>query len=318
MHLLKLSMLFGGAREVRPNQEALAERVSGDGEHPPADRRSGAAFTWLLKHRLVWLIVVALTLAALFLSPVTSFLLTRSGSGAAVNATLAFLVVSLLWLMKRHFEITHMHREELLHRSQRLEKNYDAIAYVLSTAVVRDPATAEHSDRLWELMAVLARQLGLRQQEPHNIRLAATLHDIGKLGVAETVLSKPGALDDAEWAEMREHPRIGYEILRGIGFLGGAAEIVYAHHERYDGTGYPRGLADEQIPLGARIFAVVDAYDAIVSHRPYRRARSHNEAMQELVRHAGTQFDPGVVSAFLKALSDVPTTKGRESTRSGI
>ncbi len=296
---LRLPRTFSGAG---PKQEAPAERISGDGEHPPREKRSGGAFAWLLKHRLVWLAVVAFTLAGLLLTPVASFVVTQSGGGSAVNAALAFLVVSLLWLMMRHSQIIDRQRQEFLHRAQRLEKSHDAIAHVLSTTVdLRDAATAEHSDRVSELTAVLARQLGLGKQERRDIRLAATLHDIGRLVVAEAVLSKSGPLGDEEWAEMREHPRIGYETLKGIHFLAGAAEIIYAHHERYDGTGYPRGLVGEDIPLAARTFAVVDAYDAITSHRPYRKARSHEEAVQDIRHHAGTQFDPEVVRAFLEA-----------------
>ena len=302
MRLLRLPRPFSRAGSARPNQEARTERISGDGQRPPLEKGSVGASAWLLKHKLVWLVVVAFTLGALLLSPVASFVLTQSGGGAAVNAALAFLVISLLWLMKRHYETIDKQRVEFLHRTQRLEKTYDSIAHVLAAAVdLRDPAAAEHSDRVSELTAVLARQLGLRHQELRDIRLAATLHDIGRLGVAEAVLSKSGPLDDEEWVEMREHPRMGYEILKGVDFVQGAAEIIYAHHERYDGTGYPRGLAGESIPLEARIFAVVDAYDAMTSYRPYRRARSHDEAVEEIARHAGTQFDPEVVRAFLEA-----------------
>lgn len=302
MRHLRLPRPFNGTGPAGTKREAPAQRISGDGAHPPGERRSGGAFTWLLKHRLVWLIVGSFTLAALFLSPVTSFLLTQAGAGAAVNAALAFVVVSLLWLMKRQYEISRSQREEFLHRAQRLEENFDGIAQVLGAPVAfLDAATAEHSDRVSELTAVLARQLGLRQQGLRDIRLAATLHDVGRLGVAEAVLSKSGPLGDAERAEMRDHPRIGYETLKGIDFLAGAAEIICAHHERYDGTGYPRRLVGENIPLAARIFAVMDAYDAITSHRPYRKARSHEEAVRDICRQAGTQFDPEVVRAFLEA-----------------
>ncbi len=316
MRLVKLPRPFSGAGPARPNQEARTERVSEDGQRPPLEKGSVGASVWLLNHRLVWLAVVTFTLGALLLSPVASFVLTQAGGGPAVNATLAFLIVSLLWLMKRHYETIDKQREEFLHRAQRLEKNYDAIAYVLAAAVdLRDPATAEHSDRVSELTAVLARQLGLRHQKLRDIRLAATLHDIGRLGVAEAALSKSGPLGGAEWGEMREHPRMGYEILNGVDFVQGAAEIIHAHHECYDGTGYPRGLAGESIPLVARIFAVVDAYDAMTSNRPYRRARSHDEAVEEIARHAGTQFDPEVVRAFLEAAKQRLT---RRDSREGL
>ena len=307
MRLVRLRSPFSGAGPARPKQEALTEQISGDGQRSPAERQAGGASAWLLEHRLLWLAIIALTLGALIFGPAASFMLTLSGGGAAVNAALAFLFVMLLWLMRRHYEIIDKQREEFLGRAERLEKSYDAIVPVLLRTAVdfRDPRTAEHSSRLSELLAVLARHVGLRQQDLHDITLAATLHDIGELGMAEAVLSKPGSLSAEERTQMREHPRMGYEILKGIdfvhGFLKGAAEIIYTHHERYDGTGYPQGLAGEKIPLAARIFALVDAYDAITSQRPYRRARSHDEAVQEIERLGGTQFDPEVVAAFLKA-----------------
>ena len=259
MRHLRLPRPFNGTGPAGPKREAPAERINGDGAQPPGERRSGGAFIWLLKHRLVWLIVGAFTLGGLFLSPVTSFLLTQAGAGAAVNAALAFLIVSLLWLMKRQFEISRSQREEFLERAQRLEMRHDAIAHVLSTTVdLRDAATAEHSDRLSDLTSVLARQMGLSKQERRDIRLAATLHDIGKLVVAEAVLSKPGPLGDEARAEMREHPRIGYETLKNIDFLAAAADIIYTHHERYDGTGYPRGLVGEDIPMAATLNSLGD------------------------------------------------------------
>ena len=304
MRLVKLRSPLSGAR---PKQEALTEQISGDGQRSPAERQAGGPSAWLLEHRLLWLAIIALTLGALIFGPAASFMLTLSGGAAAVNAALAFLFVMLLWLMRRHYEIIDKQREEFLGRAERLEKGYDAIVPVLLRTAVdfRDSRTAEHSSRLSELTAVLARHVGLRQQDLHDITLAATLHDIGGLDMAEAVLSKPGSLSAEERTEMREHPRIGYEILKGIDFLhgslNGAAEIIYTHHERYDGTGYPQGLAGEKISLAARIFALVDTYDAITSQRPYRRARSHDEAVQEIESLVGTQFDPGIVAAFLKA-----------------
>ena len=304
MRLVKLRSPLSGAR---PKQEALTEQISGDGQRSPAERQAGGPSAWLLEHRLLWLAVIALTLGALLVVPAASFVLTLSGGGAAVNAALAFLFVMLLWLTRRHYEVIDKQRLDFLGRAERLEKSYDAIVPVLLRTAVdfRDPRTAEHSSRLSELTAVLARHVGLRQRDLRDITLAATLHDIGGLGMAEAVLSKPGSLSGEERTEMREHPRMGYEILKRIDFLHGflkdAAEIIYAHHENYDGTGYPQGLAGEKIPLGARIFALVYTYDAITSQRPYRRARSHDEAVQEIERLGGTQFDPGIVAAFLKA-----------------
>ena len=307
MHLVKLRSPFGGAEPATPKQEALTEQISGDGQRPPAERQEGGASAWLLEHRLVWVAIIALTVGALIFGPAASFMLTLAGGGAAVNAALAFLFVMLLWLMRRHYEIIDKQRYEFLDRAERLEKSYDAIVPVLlRTAVgIRDPRTTEHRSHVTEMLAVLARHVGLRQQDLQDITLAATLHDIGGLSMANAVLSKPGSLSAEERTEMREHPRMGYEILRDIdflqGYLKGAAEIIYTHHEKYDGTGYPQGLANDRIPLAARIFALVDTYDAINSQRPDRRARTHDEAVLEIEGLVGTQFDPEIVAAFLKA-----------------
>jgi putative nucleotidyltransferase with HDIG domain len=127
----------------------------------------------------------------------------------------------------------------------------------------------------------------------------ALLHDIGKIGIPDAILRKPGPLTEEEWTIMRQHPRIGYEMLKQIDFLKQAVPIILHHHERFDGRGYPAGLAEDQIPLGARIFAVADTYDAITSDRPYRKGRSHATAVEEVRKGCGTQFDPLVVEALL-------------------
>ncbi len=126
------------------------------------------------------------------------------------------------------------------------------------------------------------------------------LHDIGKVGIPESVLCKPGPLTDDEWTIMRAHPAIGAQIVEPIRFLQGAVEIVFTHHERWDGAGYPTGLVGEQIPLAARVFAVADSFDAMTSDRPYRSALSFDQALEEIRRGAGTQFDPTVVEVVLR------------------
>ncbi len=175
-----------------------------------------------------------------------------------------------------------------------------AVVEVLSSALdVRDRMTHRHARRVAHMSVNIARELGLTEEEVVEIEFAAALHDIGKIGVADSILRKSAPLDDAEWRDMRRHSELGYQILKGIDFLKNAAEIVYAHHERYDGTGYPRGLAREEIPLGARLFAIVDAFDAMTSRRPYRAATSRDEACAEIVANAGTQFDPHLAQVFL-------------------
>ncbi|MDP2674414.1 MAG: diguanylate cyclase [Dehalococcoidia bacterium] len=175
-----------------------------------------------------------------------------------------------------------------------------AVVEVLSTALdIRDKMTHRHARRVARMAAAVAREMGLSEQQVLEIEYAAALHDIGKIGVADSILRKAAPLDEAEWKDMRRHSELGYEILKGIDFLRDAAEIVWAHHERCDGRGYPRGLAKEEIPLGARVFGVVDAYDAMTSRRPYRQAMSRDQACIEIEGNSGTQFDPAVVEAFL-------------------
>ncbi len=175
-----------------------------------------------------------------------------------------------------------------------------AIVDVLSSALdVRDKMTHRHARRVARMAAWVAQEMTLSEEEVVQVEYAAALHDIGKIGVADNILRKAASLDEEEWREMRRHSELGYEILNGIDFLHEAAEIVYAHHERYDGAGYPRRLVGAEIPLGARVFAVVDAYDAMISRRPYRDALPRESALMEIARNAGTQFDPQVVEAFL-------------------
>jgi putative nucleotidyltransferase with HDIG domain len=162
----------------------------------------------------------------------------------------------------------------------------------------RDDDTSAHCQRIEGWAESLARDLGLAEEEVKAVRLAALLHDVGKIGIPDSILLKPGPLTEAEWQVMRAHPAIGETILASAGNMGAVIPLVGSHHERWDGSGYPRGLAGEQIPLGARIIAVVDAYSAMTDHRAYRAARSHHEAMQELRQEAGRLFDPAVVALF--------------------
>ncbi len=163
----------------------------------------------------------------------------------------------------------------------------------------RDTETQWHSRRVSRFTRRIAEQLGVT--DPHHLRtieMGALLHDIGKIGVRDAVLLKPGPLDTDEWVEMREHPHLGWALLQRIEFLRDASIIVLQHQERFDGKGYPGGLAGEQIVLGARLFAVADTYDAITSDRPYRKAQSHDAALLEMQRVSGTQLDPQGVNAF--------------------
>jgi diguanylate cyclase (GGDEF)-like protein len=174
---------------------------------------------------------------------------------------------------------------------------------ISAMATFHDRDTQAHANRMIQLAEATMRALGQPEDEVVLLRLAAQLHDIGKIGIPEAILHKPGPLTEDEWDVMRNHPRIGQQILtEARGQFGLVSHIVVAHHERWDGKGYPYGLAQEEIPLGARILSVIDAYDAMTSSRPYRKALPVAEAREELLRCAGTQFDPQVVNAFLQVL----------------
>ncbi len=178
--------------------------------------------------------------------------------------------------------------------------SYDQTLEALVTALeFRELETTMHTRRVVLYSMALAQKMGLSEDQTQQLRRGALMHDIGKIGVPDAILNKPGPLSEDEWVQMRRHSSLGVDILEGIMFFQGAIDIVGASHEQYDGSGYPHGLKGEEIPLGARIFAVVDALDAITSDRPYRKAQSFDVAYKEIKSKRGTQFDPKVIDAYL-------------------
>jgi putative nucleotidyltransferase with HDIG domain len=198
-------------------------------------------------------------------------------------------------------ESTVLARTEQLQRAMgNLERSYDITLEALGDALdLKDAETEGHSKRVTAFTIAIARALGLSKEQIAVIARGAFLHDIGKMAIPDAILRKPGALTPEEITIMREHCYRGYQMLKKIPFLAEAAEIVYSHQERYDGTGYPRGLKGEGIPLGARMFSVADTLDAITSDRPYRPAQSVAAAREEIKRWSGRQFDPAIVATFL-------------------
>jgi putative nucleotidyltransferase with HDIG domain len=181
-----------------------------------------------------------------------------------------------------------------------LQQTWDATLEALGSALdYRDHETQGHSRRVAELSTQIAQALGIRGDLLKCIYQGAYLHDVGKIAIPDSILRKPGPLTPEERQIMQSHVELGYQIIKPIPFLKCAADIILAHHERFDGTGYPNGLAGEEIPIGARIFAVADTFDAMTSDRPYRKAGNQAAARAEILRCAGTQFDPVVASAFL-------------------
>lgn len=179
------------------------------------------------------------------------------------------------------------------------EANENTLVALAAAMDVREHGTAIHSRRVAEYALRLAREMGIDDpEELAVIGKGALLHDVGKIGVPDSVLLKPGPLSPGEWEVIRSHPDVGTRMLQKIEFLRGPMEIVHCHHERYDGTGYPRGLKREEIPLGARIFTLIDVYDALTTARPYHHATTHAAVLGILRGDAGKMFDPAVVAAF--------------------
>jgi putative nucleotidyltransferase with HDIG domain len=216
----------------------------------------------------------------------------------------------LLWLVLRGVYVRSSKQivaqaQALAVSLQERERTYDGTLQSLANALdVRDSETGGHSDRVLRYMDLLLEQAGADPGSLAMLRRGALLHDIGKIGVPDSILRKPAALSDSEWAIMRKHPEYGARIVAGIPFLEDVSTIVRHHHERWDGKGYPDRLAGNDIPIGARIFAVADSFDAMTSDRPYRRAMTIEMACAEVARCRGTQFDPAVVDAFARIPHD--------------
>ncbi|GAW93157.1 HD-GYP domain-containing protein [Calderihabitans maritimus] len=200
-----------------------------------------------------------------------------------------------------------------------MRKMYLKTIETLATAMeAKDAYTRGHSERVARYTVATAKELKMREDQVENLRYLALLHDIGKTGTRESILNKPGRLDRKEFEVMKKHAELGAEIVRKIEQLQEGYEVVKYHHERWDGGGYPEGISGQNIPLGARIIAVADAFDAMTTNRPYREAMSAQQAWKELQRFAGTQFDPEVVEAFGRALSSLGLEIKEEEEREAV
>ena len=214
-------------------------------------------------------------------------------------------------------EIVAEQTQQLREALRQIERSYDHTLEALGAAIdLRDSPTAGHSRRVFLYSVEIARAMGGLETQMRNIGMGAWLHDIGKLAISDGILLKPGALTDEERRVMQQHAQIGYDLVKGIPFLAEAAEIIYAHHERWDGSGYPRGLTTEEIPVGARIFAVADTFDAMTSDRPYRRALPFKASQEVIERGAGKQYDTQTVEAFLSVPDEVWNAIRRETASS--
>lgn len=182
------------------------------------------------------------------------------------------------------------------------ETRFEAVMALAQAIEAKDLYTRGHSERTANYALQIADKLGLSDEEKGHIKYAAVLHDIGKIGIKGAILNKPGSLSEAEYEEIKTHPQKGVDIIRPVRFLAPVIPLILYHQERWDGKGYPEGLAGDKIPIGSRIISVLDARDAMTSDRPYRKALSREEAIRELKRCSGTQFDPKVVEVFLEII----------------
>ena len=211
-----------------------------------------------------------------------------------------------LLIERRHYQELLEQRVEEATRSlqeayRQLTETYRATLQTLGAALdSRDVGTEAHSRRVHGYALATAREYGMLDRDLADLAHGVLLHDIGKIGIPDAILLKPGPLTAEEWATMKRHPEIGRRLIQNIPFLRGAVPVVYCHHERWDGSGYPRGLEGEKIPLAARVFAVVDAFDAMTFDRPYSKAIPFDAARREIKRCAGSHFDPAVVTSFLR------------------
>jgi diguanylate cyclase (GGDEF)-like protein/putative nucleotidyltransferase with HDIG domain len=238
--------------------------------------------------------------------------LTYEAMGAAVTIVMASPVALMHLAITQFVRRTTGYVNDLRRLNRQLGDSYESTLQALSRALdTRDAETEEHSQRVRRYTELIARRFGLPEAEIAHLSRGALLHDIGKIGVPDAILLKPDGLSAKEIEVMRKHPTIGYTMIAHIPFLAKAAEIVLHHHESFDGSGYPSGLAGEEIPLGARIFAVVDTLDAMTSDRPYRKALSFEEALAEIKRERGRQFDPKIVDTLL-ALSVAELVRCRD------
>ncbi|HZS93499.1 MAG TPA: HD-GYP domain-containing protein [Chloroflexota bacterium] len=223
---------------------------------------------------------------------------------ATTIAGLLLLYLLLFWIVRQGSNTIVRQRKQLERYTAELEDSYNQTILSLAAAVdARDASTEQHAERVTALAKSFGSYLSLPRVAMKDLERGALLHDVGKIGVRDAILRKPGRLSEDEWAEMRQHPEIGYRMLANVPFLANAMEIVGYHHERWDGTGYPAGLKGKEIPLVARLFAIVDVYDALTSDRPYRAAMTREVALALMQRDAGTHFDPELLAAFEQMMS---------------
>jgi putative nucleotidyltransferase with HDIG domain len=267
------------------------------------------SFLWLFPHYVI-LALIGLSMVAAYgalgIWGLGVFLAPPLMMRLSIKQHLDRTARSVLELRRAHTELQHAH-DQVTEAMTSLGQAYDGTLRSLVAALdARDSETAGHSERVADLTMAIAAELGFKpgSDEWRYLSWGAVLHDVGKIAIPDGILRKAGSLTEDEWIKMRSHANAGFEILRSVDFLTPASEIVLCHHERWDGGGYPRGLKGEEIPFGARIFTIADSFDAMTSDRSYRSAMAPEEALAEVLRCSGSQFDPTAVRAFLSVYQE--------------
>lgn len=299
-----LPALLAGGANFLANTTLVASAIALSGGRSTLREVWKENFLWLLPHYLILALLglaIVASYAAIGIWGIAVFIAPPLMMRVSIKQYLDRTTKSVMDLRQTHIELQHAH-DMVTEAMTSLGNAYDGTLRSLVAALdARDSETAGHSERVADLTMAIATEMGIPADTDdwRNMSWGSLLHDVGKIAVPDHILRKPGPLTPEEWDAMRTHAKTGSEILRSVDFLIPASDIVLAHHERFDGGGYPRGLAGEEIPLGARIFMIADSFDAMTSDRTYRSAMPAEEALAEILRHSGSQFDPAAVRAFL-------------------
>ncbi len=248
----------------------------------------------------LWIVGIIFAILFIYLYSITMY-----PQKAIISKEIILGIVLVLTVYLWSQEIRDRQRLQELNR-QLIDAEISTISVLILTEEAKDPYVKGHSNRVAKYARAIAESIGISKERQRLVYRSAILHDLGKLGIEDSILQKPSKLNDQEWDIMRKHPERGVEILKPLKFLSIEKEIILHHHERYDGKGYPGGLQDEEIPFEARIIAVADTFDAMNSARPYRNPLDQSAILTELKNASGTQLDPYVVDTFIKVLESNP------------
>ena len=255
----------------------------------------------------LWIVAIIFFIVFLHLYAITTYPQTIIVSSEIILG-IVLALIAYLWIqeLRDRNRLQALNKALIVAQKQLQQAEIDTIAVLILTEEAKDPYTRGHSEKVAQYSLAMGKAMGFSEEEQSIIERAGILHDLGKIGIVDSILNKPGKLNEEEWEIMKSHPRRALEILEPLKFLPAEKEIILHHHERYSGGGYPDGIKGEDIPIGGRIMAVADTFDAMNSARPYRKALSKEAILSELKRVSGDQLDPSIVSIFLDLLQKNP------------